>query len=179
PRTFQAFADYLKAASADAILILGDLFEVWVGDDARHEGFEGQCAQVLRSAASRRWIGFMPGNRDFLVGSDLLEACGLAALPDPTLLMAFGSCALLTHGDALCLADTAYQRFRREVRGKVWQQDFGARPLQERRALARRMREASELRKSVISAKDGADIDVPAALAMLEEARSSVLIHGH
>lgn len=68
PRTFEAWARHLLGTPADAVLLLGDVFEVWVGDDARHEPFEQRCCEVLQQAASRRVIGFMPGNRDFLVG---------------------------------------------------------------------------------------------------------------
>ena len=68
PLGFAALERYFDSTAADAVFVLGDLFEVWVGDDARTAGFEQQCAQLLRRAASRRWVGFMAGNRDFLVG---------------------------------------------------------------------------------------------------------------
>src|SRR5258705_9619552 len=72
PRGFDAWHNYLLGTQADAVLILGDLFEVWVGDDSRHEGFEARCAAVLRQAAAQRYVGFMAGNRDFLVGIEML-----------------------------------------------------------------------------------------------------------
>jgi UDP-2,3-diacylglucosamine hydrolase len=177
PRTFDAWAGYLDRSDADAVFILGDLFEVWVGDDARHGQFERRCAEVLTAAARRRRIGFMAGNRDFLVGHTLLDECGVMALPDPTLLNAWDHRVLLTHGDGLCLADTAYQAFRKQVRNPAWRAAFLARPMAERQELARHMRDASESVKA--SAETWSDIDPPAAVGWLEAAGAEDMVHGH
>lgn len=180
PQTFETWAAYLLATPADAVFILGDLFDAWVGDDARHDAFEARCAGVLAQAASQRRIGFMVGNRDFLVGADLLHECGLMALPDPTVLAAFGQRALLSHGDALCLSDTDYQQFRARVRDPQWQAAALALPLDERRLLAAQMRHASETRHaSAALSADAADIDAGAAVAWMHQAATPVLIHGH
>jgi UDP-2,3-diacylglucosamine hydrolase len=179
PQTFDAFASYLRQTRADAVFILGDLFEVWVGDDARHEGFEAQCAEVLCEASTRCALGFMVGNRDFLVGADMLKACGVLALADPTVMLAFGERIMLTHGDALCMADVAYQRFRAVVRNPAWRRDFLARPLAERRRLARDVRDESERRKLEQLAGRDADIDFATAVRWMHEAGTTVLIHGH
>lgn len=180
PHTRDAWVAYLGSTTADAVLILGDLFDAWVGDDARLEGFEAQCADVLRAAASRRRIGFMVGNRDFLLGPAMLADCGLVALPDPTLLQAFGERVLLVHGDALCLADTEYQRFRAMVRSPQWQAMALALPLAARRAHAAQMRHASEQRNAQgLLPVDAADIDGETALAWMREAGATVLVHGH
>jgi UDP-2,3-diacylglucosamine hydrolase len=179
PHTFERFAEYLRRTPADAIVILGDLFESWVGDDARLEGFEARVATVLEEAASRRWLGFMAGNRDFLVGHAMLEACRVHALADPTLLQAFGERLLLVHGDALCLGDKPYQAFRRVVRDPAWQADFLARPLAERRSMARALRAESERRREGQLANAQVDIDVAAAVALLAGADAPTLIHGH
>src|SRR5436309_5901464 len=72
PRTVAAWADYMRRSAADAIFILGDLFEAWIGDDARHAGFEARCTGVLAEAATRRPVHFMVGNRDFLLGDEML-----------------------------------------------------------------------------------------------------------
>src|SRR5205823_8020090 len=132
PRTFDALATHLRCTEADAVFILGDLFDVWVGDDARHDGFEAQCAAMLAEATAHRFIAFMAGNRDFLVGPDMLAHCGVVALADPTVLLAFDQRLLLSHGDALCLSDVAYQAFRAQVRNPVWQREFLAKPMNER-----------------------------------------------
>lgn len=179
PQTFEAWAAYLRGTSADAVFMLGDLFEAWVGDDARHAGFERRCAEVLADAASRRTLAFMAGNRDFLVGAGLLEACGVRALPDPTVLLAFGTRLLLSHGDTLCLADHEYQQFRAQVRSPAWQQEFLALPLAERRERARGMRARSEERKRGTAPADWVDIDAATALHWMHEADTPTLIHGH
>lgn len=179
PRTFEAWAAHLRHTSADAVFMLGDVFEVWIGDDARHAGFDKRCAEVLAEASARCTIAFMAGNRDFLVGGELLAACGVLALGDPSVLQAFGERWLLSHGDALCLADHEYQRFRAEVRSAAWQQDFLAQPLAERRAQARQMRARSEERKRTQSPADWVDIDVQSALRWMQDADTPTLIHGH
>jgi len=179
PRTLGAFADHLRHTDADAVFVLGDLFEVWVGDDARHEGFEAECADVLSDATSRRTVAFMPGNRDFLVGVDFLKACGVMALSDPTVLLAFGERILLSHGDALCLADSTYQAFRAQVRSNAWRDEFLARPLGARRKLAREIRAESERRKREEGAGRAVDIDFAAAVGWMHECGAPTLIHGH
>jgi len=178
--TFEAWSHYLFNTPADAVFILGDLFEVWVGDDARHEGFEARCTQVLKQAGTRVTIAFMVGNRDFLVGAEMIGACGMVPLHDPTLLLAFGERTLLTHGDALCLDDTDYLKFRAMVRTETWQRGFLAQPLQARQLYAREARQQSEARKNANpSPADWADVDASAAVACLQDARSRDMVHGH
>lgn len=179
PRAFALWADYLRETSADAVFILGDLFEAWVGDDARFEGFEARSAAVLADAAARRPIAFMAGNRDFLLGSAMLEACGVAALADPTLLCAFGERVLLSHGDAMCIDDVSYQQFRQVVRGATWQREFLARPLAERRATARALRAESERHKAMQAPGSWFDVDSQTALEAMESTTAPSLIHGH
>lgn len=181
PRTFDRFVSYLHETPADAVLILGDLFDAWIGDDVRFGGFERQCTDVLAQASRRlRGVGLMVGNRDFLVGSAFLHDCGVMALADPTVVDAFGERVLLTHGDSLCLADTDYQHFRSVVRRADWRAEFLARPLAERRDAARRLREQSELRKhGERGGTDRVDVDLPAALIWLQAANAPTMIHGH
>ncbi len=180
PRTVAAWTDYLASSSADAIYILGDLFEVWIGDDARLPGrFEHRAAEILAASARRRVMGFMAGNRDFLVGTAMLESCARAALPDPTLLSAWGRRVLLTHGDALCLNDEPYQVFRRQVRGAAWRRDFLSQALATREQQARQMRDASDAGKRRRTIADWSDLDAPAAVAWLRAADSRELVHGH
>ncbi len=180
PRTFEAFAAYLAGTDADAVFILGDLFEVWVGDDQCTRPFERAIADTLKAHTQRRWLGFMHGNRDFLAGRAFAQAAGLHLLADPTCLSAFGARWLLTHGDALCLKDTAYQRFRAQVRSARWQEDFLSRPFDERWSIASGIRSQSRARKS--AAPDPqlwADVDRDAGVSWLAQARASTLIHGH
>ena len=181
PRTFEALARHLADTPADAVFILGDLFEAWVGDDARHAGFEADCTAMLREAAARRPIAFMHGNRDFLVGADFLQACGLRQLADPTLLVAFDQRLLLSHGDLLCTGDADYQRYRSQVRTPEWQAAFLARPLVERRRVALQMREQSRQNQAQQAAamRDFFDVDAQSAACWLQAAGASILLHGH
>lgn len=178
PETFGAWRRYMAATHADAVFILGDLFEVWVGDDAADEpGFAADCAAVLRGAAAKRPVFFLHGNRDFLVGEAFLRGCGVTPLRDPAVLTFQGRRWLLTHGDALCLADTDYLAFRAQVRQPAWQQSFLAQPLDQRKAIARGMRQESEHRKQAMHAL--ADVDADAARGWLRAARAPLMLHGH
>ena len=178
PRGFAAWRDYLLTTSADAVFILGDLFEAWVGDDSRFEGFEARGAAVLTEAAARRKLFFMVGNRDFLLGAEMLTACGVEGLPDPTVLSAFGERALLTHGDAWCIGDVPYQQFRAQVRNPAWQTQVLARPLVERRMMARSLRSESE-RAAAAQQGDWFDVDAPTALRAMSTNKTPTLVHGH
>jgi UDP-2,3-diacylglucosamine hydrolase len=176
--TFEAWRAYMAGASADALFILGDLFEVWVGDDAALQpGFAADCAAVLQAASRRVPVFFMHGNRDFLVGNGLLASCNVTLLADPTVLTFGGQRWLLSHGDMLCLDDREYLQFRAVVRSAQWQRDFLARPMAQRQAIARGLRQESEDRKR--SGMEYADVDTPAALDWLRAADAAVMIHGH
>ena len=180
PATFAAWQRYMAGTTADAVCILGDLFEVWVGDDAVAAdpgGFDAACMEVLRAAARQRPVFFMHGNRDFLVGRACLESCGVTLLDDPTVLQFAGQSWLLSHGDALCLDDVDYLQFRAVVRSSQWQRDFLAKPLAERQQIARDIRNQSESRKR--SGAIYADVDAAAARDWLHAAQATVLIHGH
>jgi UDP-2,3-diacylglucosamine hydrolase len=178
PRTVAAFEAYLRDSRADAIVILGDLFEVWIGDDIGDDGFALRCLAAVRQAAAQRTVAMMVGNRDFLVGAELLAGHGVIALDDPAVLEAFGRRLVLAHGDALCLSDTDYQAFRRQVRAPSWQAAFLARTRAERAAVARAMRDASEARKGQPTTT-WADADPAATIAMLDAFGSRTLVHGH
>jgi UDP-2,3-diacylglucosamine hydrolase len=178
PDTVGALEAHLAHTPADAVFILGDLFELWVGDDARATPFGRRCLQLLHPRGRRCRLGVMVGNRDFLVGRELLRDCDAIALPDPTRLDAWGQVLLLSHGDALCLADAPYQAFRAQVREPAWQQDFLARPLAERQRIAAEIRRAAGSRRRF----DGdltIDIDRAEALRLLDENAATALVHGH
>ncbi len=179
PSTLDAWHGYLETTPADALFILGDLFEVWVGDDATLEpGFEAQCAALLRAAGARRPVFFMHGNRDFLVGPAFAAQCGLTLLQDPAVLVLHGERWLLSHGDLLCLEDTEYLRFRAQVRTVESRDAFLARPLPDRRTLARQVRTQSEARK-MDPRMVWAEVDADATRAWLRAANARTLIHGH
>ncbi len=189
PATFDAWVQHMARTPADALFILGDLFEVWVGDDTQ-DPFALQCIAALKATAQRMPVYFMCGNRDFLVGPALLKATGMTALSDPTVLdlgvANNGQLAriLLSHGDALCIDDHDYLRFRAQVRQPEWQMAFLAKPLAERQAYARNVRHQSEARKQSHTASGTADssyadVDAQAAIAWLNASEAQVLLHGH
>jgi UDP-2,3-diacylglucosamine hydrolase len=179
PATVDAWKRYLDGTPAQAVFVLGDLFEVWVGDDAAAApGFEQDCAGILARAAERIELHFMQGNRDFLLGPRFLEASRMRGLADPTVLAFGGTRWLLSHGDALCLDDVPYQQFRQLVRDPAWQSAMLARPLAERRAIARQIREHGN-RAATGNPDDYADVDTAAARRWLHAAGATTLIHGH
>lgn len=183
PATASAWQAYLSGCQADALFILGDLFEVWVGDDllADPPEFLADCVQALHRLSQRCALYFMAGNRDFLAGAGLMRACGAHLLADPTVLVIGPQRLLLSHGDALCLDDSEYLRFRQQVRSTDWQQGFLARPLAERQALARQLRMQSQQQQAQRQARgEGlAEVDGAAAVQWLQAHRASVLLHGH
>jgi UDP-2,3-diacylglucosamine hydrolase len=181
PRTFEAWASYMQGTVADAVVILGDLFEFWPGSDAVQMDFESRCIRVIRDAARQRHVALMVGNRDFLLTPEFLRDVGVRPLTDPTLLRAWQQPpVLLTHGDALCLDDVAYQQFRAWTRNPATQADFLARPLAERVKLGAGIRHASEAgRRQAPPAGGWADLDRAAAVACMQAAGATRLLHGH
>ena len=178
PATFDAWQRYMQGTPADAVFILGDLFEVWVGDDVlQGQGFEHQCVEVIRQTAQRLPVFFMHGNRDFLVGNVFMAACQATLIADPTVLIFQDQRWLLSHADALCTGDVDYMQFRQQVRSQVWQQKFLAQPLAERQTSARGLRQRSEALKA--SKADDADVDADGARQWLQSAHAGTLIHGH
>lgn len=179
PLTVQAWRNYLAHTTADAVFLLGDLFEVWVGDDALDEpgSFEAECSEVLRQAAIKRPLFFMVGNRDFLAGELLMQRTGMTALADPSVLVWGQRRILLSHGDALCLDDGEYQQFRSLSRSATWQQQVLAQPLAVRRAMGKSARSESEQRK--LAGVPYADADVHMTSTWMHAAQAQWLVHGH
>lgn len=177
--TFEAWKNHLQNTSADALFILGDLFEVWVGDDVLTSGhtFEAECTQLLRQAAQRMQIFILHGNRDFLLGQACMRACNATLITDPCVLVTSHQRYLLTHGDALCTDDTAYMQFRAQVRTEKWQDHFLSLPLAQRLDIARQLRQQSEARKQ--SDAEYADVNNSLALEWLQSHQAQHMIHGH
>ena len=174
--TFNAWADHLNTTPADALFILGDLFEVWIGDDTQ-DPFHLQCMELLRTTAKRIPVFFMCGNRDFLVGKQWLQSTGVQGLQDPTVLELAHQKILLSHGDALCIGDTDYIAFRALVRSSAWQHTFLAKPLSERQHIAKDLRAQSKARQQTQT--DYVDVDASTARMWLEEYDCKLLLHGH
>ncbi len=178
PQTLACFLGYLEQSQADAIFILGDLFEVWIGDDVADDRHATEVMAALKIAAHRRFVAVMVGNRDFLMSPAFLVAHGIVPLHDPTVLTAFGRNTVLSHGDALCLDDEDYQRFRLRVRSPAWQANFLQQPRSTRASMARDMRDASMARQPA-GPVTWADADPQMSMAWLHALGSNTLIHGH
>jgi len=167
-----------RAAAADALYILGDLFEAWLGDDFVPAEYQGAVDALRALTDSGVPVYLMHGNRDFLLGDDFCRRTGCRLLTDPTVIDLHGRPTLLTHGDLLCSDDLAYQAFRRELRTPQWAAAFLARPPQERTALAQQLRTQS---RQEVSRKEEYLMDVNAATveSYLHDYHVARLIHGH
>jgi UDP-2,3-diacylglucosamine hydrolase len=178
PETTSQFERFLGAAApgADALYILGDLFEYWVGDDGLTLPFNSRIAGLISRPGMP--VYFMHGNRDFLIARRFADETGIELLDDPTVIDLYGERTLLMHGDTLCTDDHEYQAFRKQVRDPRWQQAALAQPLEARIAIARGMRVKSE---AVKSGKAEAIMDVTQATVESAFADSGcrVMIHGH
>ena len=176
---FLRFVDTVVDGCTDRFFLLGDLFEYWAGDDDLDDPLARRLVERLRRLADAGMsIAFMAGNRDFLIGDAFAAAAGLRLLPDPFVERIGDVDLLLSHGDALCVDDVDYQRFRAMVRRPEWQRDFLGKPLRERREMIVGVRRESETAKQ---AKAAAIMDVNAAavVTLLAEHPEAVLIHGH
>ena len=149
---FGRFVDE-EARGAEALYILGDLFEAWVGDDDPSEAgaFVAERLHALQGAGVP--VYFMRGNRDFLLGEDYARRAGMTILPDPAVVVLHGKPTLLTHGDLLCTGDTAYQQFRAQTRDPAWQARFLSQPLPARLAFAQQARAASQAHQGGLAAQ--------------------------
>ncbi|MGB5164066.1 MAG: UDP-2,3-diacylglucosamine diphosphatase [Woeseiaceae bacterium] len=167
-----------EARDAEALYILGDLFETWVGDDDPNPHY-ADCKVALRELVNYGTpVYFMHGNRDFMVGDMFAEETGVTILEDPTMLEMYGTYVLLSHGDALCTDDVEYQQVRRMTRTPEWQSVMLAKPLKERIAFARQARE-----QSMAHGEDAdmsiMDVNEEAVLELLQESGAQILLHGH
>lgn len=180
PDITQAFQEFLTniAVDAEALYILGDFFNVWIGDD-NVTALNLQVASSLKKLAdSGTRIFIMHGNRDFLLGEDFAKQCGAELISEPYSLESYGNRHLLMHGDSLCTLDEDYINFRNMVRNKEWQQNFLAKPLQERQAFADEARAKSKSMSSN-KAEDIMDVTQAEVLSVMQEHKVSSLIHGH
>ena len=181
PEISRLFFRFLEreARVAQALYILGDLFEYWAGDDDLGDPFNASIVAALAELPGRGVATYlMHGNRDFLIGTEFERASGAKLLPDPSLLDLYGRSALLMHGDTLCTLDAEYQAFRLEARSHSWIDAMLAKPLAQRKAAIEAMRVRSEQEKA---RKNAAIMDVaPTELeSTLRRHGYPRLIHGH
>ena len=175
-----AFLDFLKnrAMGVEALYILGDFFEAWIGDD-ENTPLQQQVAEALREVRdSGTRIFLMHGNRDFLLGNDYCSRFDGTLLEDPTVIDLYGTPSLLMHGDSLCTADVEYQKFRANMRNPQWQQMILQRPLKDRQQMARQLREIS-MAKNQGKEEFIMDVTPEEVVKDLEKHGVQRMIHGH
>lgn len=180
PEAAQAFYRFLEqhTQNIDALYILGDFFDAWIGDDDDDPFINEVAAQLNTTAASGTPIWLMHGNRDFLIGEDFARRAGLTLLPDPTLINLYGRPTVLLHGDSLCTKDTEYMALRQQLRSTQWQAQILAQPLPVRRALAAELRSKSKTMNSS-KAEDIMDVTPDAVTELMQEQDVTLMIHGH
>ncbi|TAN05447.1 MAG: UDP-2,3-diacylglucosamine diphosphatase [Rhodanobacteraceae bacterium] len=167
-----------EARRAEALYVLGDLFETYIGDDD-DAALNARVAAALHDISDTGVpVHFIAGNRDFLLGDAYAHRCGMDILKESTIIDLYGAPTLILHGDVLCSDDVAYQTFRKQVRDPAWQAAFLARPLSERRAFAAQARDASRAHTSIADMAI-MDVNQGAVERALREAGVARMIHGH
>jgi UDP-2,3-diacylglucosamine hydrolase len=188
PHLVATFLDFLRnqASHTDALYVLGDLFEYWVGDDDPQAVAIDVADGLSALAHSGVPIFFVRGNRDFLLGAEYAARCGMRILPDPCVIDLYGRPTLLLHGDLMCTDDTVYQAFRRQSRDPAWQQAMLAQPLEARIAYAQRARAASIAHQKAVRGDDSdtakediTDISQSTVEQTLARYGVATMIHGH
>ena len=185
PAITELFGRFLdgEARAAEALYILGDLFEAWVGDDDPSEAGTFVAARLKALADAGVPTYFIRGNRDFLLGDAYAKRAGMTILPDPAVILLQGEPTLILHGDLLCSDDTAYQQFRTQTRDPRWQAQFLAQPLAARLAFAAQARAASKARYGELQASGQSETITDVSPATVREwfARYGIrrMIHGH
>ena len=168
-----------EAVHAEALYILGDLFETWIGDDAADLTGKQFIEAMRPMRDARRPCFYLHGNRDFLLGERFAKEAGMTLLPDPSLINLYGTPTLLMHGDTLCTDDEAYQTFRKQVRSPEWQRQFLSKSIETRQAFANQARQESQLHTADSSNVAIMDVNQGAVEAAMKSANVHRLIHGH
>lgn len=163
---------------ADALYILGDLFEAWIGDDDPNPYYARMKTALRELSDAGVPVFFMHGNRDFMIGETFARDAGITLLGDPHALELYGEKVLLSHGDALCTDDVEYQQVRAMTRNPEWQATMMSKSVEERVAFAQQAREQSMARGQ--SADDEiADVNQDAVEQAIRESGADILLHGH
>lgn len=180
PEIASQFATFLKgeARSSDALYILGDLFESWVGDDDPNPHYAETKRQLRELVDHGVPVYFMHGNRDFMIGEQFAQESGVVILNDPLVRNIHGREVLLTHGDAYCTDDHEYQAVRKMTRDPAWQAAMLAKPLNDRLAFAAQARAESAAHGSSLNA-DITDVNPQAIDAVMQQHGVQIMLHGH
>jgi UDP-2,3-diacylglucosamine hydrolase len=175
---FQSFVEGIEPDLCDGLYILGDLFELWVGDDQTDAVSETVIAVLRTCSQGGTPVFLLHGNRDFLIGDQFARASGCRILDDPVVVTVQGKKTLLTHGDILCTNDIEYQAFRTLVRDPAWQNNFLSRPIDDRRTIAAHIRNLS-LEQVRLKPPHIMDVNGNAVSEMLHRHAVVNMIHGH
>ena len=167
-----------RARDAEAIYILGDLFEAWIGDDDASPMNQAVCEGLKKCTSSGTPAFIMHGNRDFLLGAQFAAASGCTLLDDPALIDLYGTPTLIMHGDLLCTDDKEYMAFRAMVRNTKWQHELLSKSLQERQLIAREMRARSR-EQTGGKPESIMDVNKAAVTRTMTDHKVQRLIHGH
>lgn len=181
PRTSAAFLSFLEhhAQYAQALYLLGDLFEYWAGDDDLEDPFNARMTAAIRAVSDAGvHVYWIAGNRDFLVGSGFAAAAGATLLSEPHVATIAGQRVVLLHGDAECTNDVPYMEFRAMVRQPAWQKQFLSMPLSQRKSIIAGLRNRSREHNGEKS-YDIMDVTPDAIAQVFSEQASTVMIHGH
>ena len=180
PQITALFLNFLKnrALKASHLYILGDFFDVWIGDDDQSEPIPEVIKGLSKLHQSGVEVSFLGGNRDFVLAEGFAKQCHLKLLPEKVIINYFQQKILLMHGDQLCTDDIQYQQARLQLRNPAFIADFLAKPLEQRRAIAAQYRQMSGEAASLL-ADDIIDVNQQAVLDTLKEFSSDYLIHGH
>ena len=181
PQITEGFLEFLSktSADADAVYVLGDLFEYWIGDDAAKMLGVGPILDAMRARAEQTPSYFIAGNRDFLVRDEFSKASGFEVLPDETVVDLYGTPTLLLHGDSLCTDDLAHQEFRQKmVTNNQWCDMFLSQPIPQRIEMANMAREQSKQHKTQVSMTI-MDVNQQAVLDAFSKYGVDDMIHGH
>ena len=179
PAIITNLLDFIKnrASKARFLYILGDLFEVWLGDDDPAPGF-GEVIASLNHLSKTTDIYFLAGNRDFLLGDGFGERTGLKVLNEPVKFNLGGRSVVLLHGDVLCTDDHDYQVFRTKVRDPAWQTEFLQKPLSERQQIAAALR-ADSVSATLEKTDEITDTNADAVEVYFDRYGAEIMIHGH
>ena len=181
PETTAAFLRFLHehAVQVPRLYLLGDLFEYWAGDDDLKTNFNAAIADALAALSGDGVeLGWIGGNRDFLLGEQFARRAGMQLLPEPFVTELAGLRLVLAHGDAECIDDLGYQAFRSQVRDLDWQQRFLAQPLAQRKAIIANMRDASRAAQRDKSCEI-MDVNEGAIMTLFNKTGAKVMVHGH
>ena len=178
-RLTQGFIKFLNHLphQTDALYILGDFFELWIGDDYS-DLFTEQIKSHLNDASKQFPIYFMHGNRDFLIGEKFALSAGFTIIPDPFIIQCHGYKLLLSHGDSLCTQDTAYMQMRSIIRNPAWQADFLSQSIEQRLDFAHQLQNRSNSDKAVKSEKI-MDVTPEEVIKIMQTHKVHMMLHGH